>query len=384
LQLKLLTGQPLGVTARDERSLLSVEMLLLTVLIASAAQIVSGDLVPWLSSDSEFDNFVRKNPRNLVLFVGPSCAVCHGVENIFETLLAAGCNNLDWCKNGTALAKVSVDPDRFRDAKNESINYWKGAPYRFELLGYPSAVYYRYGEFERKYTGLRLWMNETRDLHRWVVKREFNPNDAEILQEGVLGPATREPELAIIADIQRKSPRQKALWKAMQRLIGYEAITIKFAPRYLKKNQDPVKDSILKLTRSWFRKEERDLEGEGQGMTIEYKGAWTADKITKWVLDHSYARIGQHYTTDTYGPWGLEEMGLDASVVAVLDDEEGHRGPKNAEDDAADAAANKKSDKSEPEDDDDFDEELDDDKKSSSDVEVETDDEEEKPKAKKK
>jgi len=107
----------------------------------------------------------------------------------------------------------------------------------------------------------------------------------------------------------------------MSELVYYDALDLKLAVHWLPQGSDPKKDASFKMVRSFFRPAEKLKDKDGyRTEDIAYEGTWTATKITQWIKDSAYPRVGRMYTAETYGPWGLEEMGLEASVVAVVED----------------------------------------------------------------
>merc|ERR1719210_1528000 len=53
-----------------------------------------------------------------------------------------------------------------------------------------------------------------------------------------------------------------------------------------------------------------------------YNRSWFTTEIVEWAVQLAYPSLGEEYTLHKYGESAIEATNFDASVVAILDDEE--------------------------------------------------------------
>merc|ERR550514_371974 len=94
----------------------------------------------------------------------------------------------------------------------------------------------------------------------------------------------KDGEFAVVARVKKGSVRDKAVAKALEDFMDYEASIIYFATVYLSKGADPKKDSSLTMQRHGFRE-------LGEAPRIVMQGAWSQTTIAKWVMHSTYPLV---------------------------------------------------------------------------------------------
>lgn len=210
----------------------------------------------------------------------------------------------------TLLVKIDADADAEFAMEQGFIQLnsegrWK----KIKGLEWPVLWYYKNGDRKTEYKGEK----KAAAIADWLSKKE-----ALLIQEILEDDADRfvretsAGEFAVIARVKPKSARDKAYRKMVEEfLVGERFDNLRFATIPLPKEVDPKSGASLTMWRIGF--EELDSE------QITYESTWSAPEMSRWVLSGTYPTVGNGFSASgMYGSASREELGIDASVIAIL------------------------------------------------------------------
>mmetsp|Transcript_116128 Transcript_116128/g.205364 ORF Transcript_116128/g.205364 Transcript_116128/m.205364 type:complete len:546 (+) Transcript_116128:43-1680(+) len=239
-----------------------------------------------------FDEALRRHKRMLVEFYAPWCHYCQEFAPEYEEAATA----VKSSRLSAVLAKI--------DAYKE-----KDLGSKYGATSYPTLIYFYKGAKSEVFEHEE---RQATSIVDWLFKKEY-PILKEVQESSITEfvDEMKDGEFSLVARVRQNSPRHKAFKKvAEKQLKMYVGFRCAFA--LLPSTADAKADATLSMWRAGFK--DPDLE------RVEFAGSWTAEKIVLWARNSTYPLIGSSFTSSKYSGDALAQLGLDASVVALMDD----------------------------------------------------------------
>jgi len=248
-----------------------------------------------------FQDYI-KDKRVLVKFYTPGCGPCKDLAPDYDKAarLTAGdahlrtkLAELDATKSADLVEKYSVKSDL-------ALKYFVNGSFVKD-----------YDASKRDGETIALWLKNKEDPPIKELTDDFKDGSNEL---GDFLGKVEDDTFALVAHVKKNSARAKAYFKAVEdTLRDWDVAEIKFAVVWLPKSADPKADAKLSMHRAGIK--EPDAED------IDFSGAWSEDRIVRWVQTSCYATVGQVFSRNKYAPMSMEAIGSRGAIVAVVNDD---------------------------------------------------------------